>query len=118
MCIQQILQNVEDFKLNTKNLKKNSPYFPKVLFKNEEGFIVAASTLVRKQNDNGIWYTIHCVERMEIPIGDYGKHEVLMERLIQNAYIAKCLHIIIEPYDEIDALQISEEDRIRQMFII
>jgi len=114
-------------------LKKEGIYFPKVSISydsgrmatstgEKDGFLMRISTLVRKQNDEGIWYLLPIYREF---IQDYETYKLLYQKqlnaFMNDAYMSYLFGEISDikdiegyPLYEKDDIQISEEERIKK----
>jgi hypothetical protein len=118
--IDQILEGVQKFNDRIAFLKSQSDYWPKVYLKNFPNSEVAASTILRVER-NGVWYAQHFVEFM---VSDSNTvYEILLEKIQRSVWAAYHLLNVDESFkfpngDPVfvrDVLQISEEERLRQL---
>ena len=107
------LASVDSMRSHNAWLRERSPYFPDFLSGQGPNGDHYFSTLVRIQRD-GVWYTVHCVERYR-DFGDTKDIRTLcLERLVSHAYmVQKLFKLTGDPmFEQIDKFQISEEDRL------
>lgn len=111
-------------------LKANSKYYPDILYHRDEGLgepILYISTLVRICR-GGIWYVVHHVDKMPLERIALSSESILLDRLIKEVYFTQHFFKIaanMKSYDGsvfvaqyFDALQISEEERLKQTYNI
>lgn len=112
--LREILENVKTFEARIIELRAASDYWPQILYKNNSGDdTIYASTLVRIFRDDR-WYVVHCVDSQSVPIGSHNV-EYMLERMIFKVHLIQNFHIISER-DEVDKLQISEQNRLKERY--
>lgn len=112
--IAKILNEASHFEQMVSRLKKESGYYPNVIMLDHftDGRLEKyASTLVRIQR-SGKWYAIHCVESI-IPNSTVSESHLLL-RMMDSVYKIQSLYIL-QPNDKLDAIQISEFERMFQI---
>jgi hypothetical protein len=116
-----IVKEVQDFNNRIAELKKYSYYYPSILIKNYDYIpfpgsgrkllTVYASTLVRIKREEK-WYIVHCVESV-IPNNVTNEKDLLLKIMDSVHRIQNLYQIGSSGFQDIDILQISEEERLR-----
>ena len=115
----KILSENHIFLERIKFLKKESDYYPKILFQEyldihvEKRKVLFASTFLRIER-NGIWYKIHFVE--SIILNKESDKVDLLLKIIGSVYSVGHLYEI-NSLSEVDDIQISEEQRLVKLVI-
>lgn len=118
MCIDEILQNNSEQMSWISELKRASDYYP-VVARVEHPFPTGGfkefsfTTLVRVKRD-GKWYTVHCVE--DFINNDSDAERITLLRFMIQVHNIQNLYMITGKCEDVDELQISEEDRITDLF--
>jgi hypothetical protein len=109
--IQQALEYVRMFNIDTARLKANSSYYPNVYseYINGEQYY---STLVRIKRDEK-WYVVHCIETINTASPDWEKY--LFMRLMSSVHNIQNLYKINLKHADIDKSQQEECDRLRSL---
>ena len=111
MCIKEIIENVQNIKINTNRLRDLSPYYPALYceYNESRNFI---TTLIRKTDSYGKWYTVHLLKSFK----NLDMADIMIRSVMIEAHNIQYLYIIQPDIDYIDELQITEEERCRNNF--
>ena len=107
----QILSNVMELESHTQKLKIMSEYYP-IIKQDVFDNTIFLTTLVRIERD-GKWYTVHCVESFaSIDSLDFATN---FETMMINVHNIQHLYKITGTMEDLDILQQSEADRLREL---